>query len=1599
MIRSWYMFAVLLVLSACNGKDISDKRPLSALEIQCKPDKALLALETACQIDENCPCGSHCELGVCTVSCTRDSECELGGCDAFGRCTLNPGQIPEVDPAPAAIVKVWPEVVTLDEQRSAVLFLDAEGYESGPVRVAVNEPLEVTCDGVSYSSFCVVDNLLPDIAGPMSVDIRQKEGTEDASGAANVSVSWGAGSETRAVTVDPPPSIALGGADIACTNLESGIYEGTARLIAIGSNTSPSSARALPESLAEIHIPVRAQIYSAGAGVVQRVQIDDEYGAIFGQDGAIGDISDASALDLPATAYFHAANFPGTAFFPIIGQEDSIAKPIEIDLGVGFSTADFSCGPRYLAINLDVAFLGLTAEAPFLRWELQMGRSDEVAVRSSPPAIPAAWEPALPLDFEFAPPPAGTVFGGSAFIKGFEAQTFAACAPGGAAVADPRVHCACADGIGPQPTTLSYDNSAAPGRSGDLKCRTDGVLEEQRIFGLFTRNQIVDSDVDDCLADLRDGIAGTSLGPKTCVDAGRARFFLDGDLAVNRKEALAPPAGAQDSFHNQLVLRNLQEWLSVAAFVAHDAVEIDRRDRRIVDPNDPTFGITPASYTLLEALQTSVDATTLILHPLVAPGLEGMLAADVASPDYRPLGAPGLVIDDARTHDQSLGLPVSILRADTSQLLALRALAQSAIERRSSIASVTPLFDHAVRSILPAIALANVGYQHALSLGEPEWQPEWDNAEILLATALSDALASFDSAKRGDNEFGIAAGELPLARIGDEEGVFNKFSALSDFLLGAPGSQLAVAPAMVERAANKLVAAREAWIQLQERDLDQEFSSLSQERREIDIANEYGEQIVGLCGNPEFETTNILDDEGLASINSCFIKDACLPTFEEKRSKLTAGDLGYGMCIHGFMRNAAGAAADTSGDAEYDRLADLMPDNKPRLEILSVSPDDDNDLLIDVRWAGTDIGGTIAPAKQRNPIAAPFSVPFYWQKFEVAEEYKAADSACRVVWLKGEAARPYQPHCNAYSCWNEVRECEIAQDCAPGRECQARAGICDRFHGESHQKYWQTRSITETCFQGTIGQSALAVNAAKAEVAAAAERLSDKTVAFDIRVGVCDLIKQATDRKEARRSAHASRMRKLNAAKREAEETEDILDTITGVLSIDFVDALNPFKKASKLAKLGKGALLLGIGAMAGASAAASLSANEVEEQIANEQVSFQNDIDSITDELEVKRCYAEAQLELVGSQEAANELSQAVTLFNAAVAQHLDDRNLLSRLIEEGRETLEAERALKLPTLATDFWVDEKINDYETALRQAKRTVFLAVLASEYEFQMSTPEGDNALAANTTAELAQVVERLRGLTATGSIGGATPTDLVEVVSLRDHVLQVGNSKKADKGLYDLSEAERFRLLLSSEAYAVYNYEGTYLGQELPFNLLPSEKSGLANTQDIAILSGQDCAERVWSVNASLIGSNLHTSDTSKSRITLHKSDSFFSQWCGLTGPDGSDYQFASTTKRNLFFEPESFVQTDLPQTFVPTDPSATFTSARLQPRFNVSREQLESESYVDGDSQELAGRGLYGQYSIFIPAETIATQGRDGLNLSQVEDILLRFDYVSVAR
>jgi hypothetical protein len=76
---------------------------------------------------------------------------------------------------------------------------------------------------------------------------------------------------------------------------------------------------------------------------------------------------------------------------------------------------------------------------------------------------------------------------------------------------------------------------------------------------------------------------------------------------------------------------------------------------------------------------------------------------------------------------------------------------------------------------------------------------------------------------------------------------------------------------------------------------------------------------------------------------------------------------------------------------------------------------------------------------------------------------------------------------------------------------------------------------------------------------------------------------------------------------------------------------------------------------------------------------------------------------------------------------------------------------------------------------------------------------------------------------------------------------------------------------------------------------------------------------------------------------------------------------------------------------------ATAYTAAAMYPWFNVRRIDFYSADYTKGASEELAGRGLYGDYILLFPKQILDKAKKNPFPLENVEDVLLRVDYLSV--
>jgi hypothetical protein len=229
--------------------------------------------------------------------------------------------------------------------------------------------------------------------------------------------------------------------------------------------------------------------------------------------------------------------------------------------------------------------------------------------------------------------------------------------------------------------------------------------------------------------------------------------------------------------------------------------------------------------------------------------------------------------------------------------------------------------------------------------------------------------------------------------------------------------------------------------------------------------------------------------------------------------------------------------------------------------------------------------------------------------------------------------------------------------------------------------------------------------------------------------------------------------------------------------------------------------------------------------------------------------------------------------------------------------------------------------------------------------------------------ELLAAVRQLRGAQTSYEVCGRTPQSKFVLLSLTSDVLKfTGTSTE---------RALRLREYLRDRAHRITDPSGAVIGYGVRFALSPDTKAQLADR----------CGERVWSTTATVTTSQA--SPPRRTPIRLLKQNRFASQWCSCGGAGEGPLQSATIRPtRNLFLPTatQSFVESS---TSSPSDIDATV---------NGSFDQLNSDGYTEGAVTDFAGRALYGDY-VLLFRSTDTT-----LDLSTIDEVYLRFDYLSVA-
>jgi hypothetical protein len=1118
-------------------------------------------------------------------------------------------------------------------------------------------------------------------------------------------------------------------------------------------------------------------------------------------------------------------------------------------------------------------------------------------------------------------------------------------------------------------TTVSFaPASAGLTQMGDLKCADDPVratiaplftyldsgqgvsseiLTTRQMLGYcindleYLHGPVVSGEGSDasCLADL----SGVGVdGRMRCLDGPLFLATLDHALRAVERGGFPDQLAVTEIEHEvtRLAHRLLQQWLQVHAFVAREALQ----------QADLLFAGDMAE--LQDALALSLEGWDVLLQPGALGRVLHISPEVLNAPDYRGIEDPSATMSAEVT--PAVGVTVAMVDLLAAQLGAVERIIHRARFENGDLPDVVRDTYRYAAVVTPLAALL---HERAGEVEPPAWDELYARSVANLGEVQRAVTREWRSYEVGRNPLGIDDDDLPLYRglfNPDEAGV--RFSAISSYLIDDWADQA------LTDAEDARTDAETAWSGLLERQLQRAQSDDDKGRRIEEIKRQYGEKILTLCGNPMdlSDSAEVFAEDAWPGLNaaSCFMNpndSQCHWDEGVLTAKLNADDVAQHMCVVAGLKQRFGDKVKLSNDDLWDKISDMQGEL--------------NDLY--------DMGSGE-----------------FWQDaldpglFQYASDFVECigDSAGCELQQMFELDYPQQFDSDA--------------DIAAFQEARSACGAA--VPGGQMISEKMPALDKPDCYSGTLGELALAARAAAKDIEVAASALGDQTEAYETAVNQCVIVNRGMEQIEA----VSEQLGDLSGRLQTYMDGVGFIAEIGG-LAISVVDAIAGTYKPASGGGLERGRMGSG-GAAGSIYNYASGKIMEVGENMLG--ISDINDmhddfVAEWTEKIENALCFNEASMHLVAADTYAKRMERAQLDLSQAILELRNNQELLSRYIVEGRGRVADETARSNASLVNDIWNDLWVGDadsyrgkteaYRRAMRVAQRMVYLAVRAVEYEWQVSREDRATVLAATTPEELRAVLDELETDVGAGNLGGQSPENLHVVVSVRDHLLQLANREEWADGHHTCGSAEQLQLLFTSPRYAHYDAEGEYQGQLIPLPIAPLGVIGIGDAGGILLLTGADCAERVWSVNATLHGDALVEDEASFTRIELLQRNTFYSQWCEEPGVGEPQLQSSSVRpSRNLFKDPVWAGD------FGNQNPDESeYVRARLQAYHNVSRSDFEAEAYNQGSSEELAARGLFGEYALFFPAEYLHGDGEGGLFLNRLDDVLLRIDYVSAAK
>ncbi|MCC6624976.1 MAG: hypothetical protein IT385_27260 [Deltaproteobacteria bacterium] len=1054
-------------------------------------------------------------------------------------------------------------------------------------------------------------------------------------------------------------------------------------------------------------------------------------------------------------------------------------------------------------------------------------------------------------------------------------------------------------------------------------------------------------------------------------------------------------AGARHAF------RALQMWLEAHTFVAsagtqtNDVMETLLAADFASNPETPLPDGEAIDWDRL--LDTLESGWWLILHPQVfgflsSTTIDGYLVA----PDYRAewVQAWHPVFEDADKDPHTAGLAVTILDYAVAHLEAdLRFLESvsaelvgaaagsiegersAALARHGEILRYSWLAEALARDIVRRATVANGNTA-------PPWAPRWEDARVRLGAARDRALAAGSGLAHGQNPLGIEDADLPIYFV-DPQGANSRFFAISDYLLTG------WARPAVSAAQAALASAREAWLAKRHSEIRARLELEERERRLELIRARYGQVLVDGCGlQMPAEDALTAFEQNVYRIADCseIQSPQCRSRAEEAiaRSQPPASTCpGVSpvwsdphelymtrrqICV--MARDWAIVTADPSTKKSFMRNWQLLippytssgwfdPQVDPLIDImeLRVFPlaqtfsGDPGLVPTGVLTANASGGGA-------------FQVPTAWPRLDnlFTEQCGSVLFSITPETTVTFSNLGGQNHQEAVRTWYEAYQKSYRfrkQEhfgAAMDRKIQVLEAWCDDYlmsradalGGEPH---FYDPSALASCYRGELGSTAAEILTANDHVHVALTELRGLERRYETAVRTC-LSRSAAD------ETIVAANDRLAVALEELRQLGASASIVTGAVQgiIGGLASENPVSLLGTVFGLGL-----------------SSTRERMEKKAAALERNHALMVGLLQAKVGLESCLAEAS----NVRSAIDTQVAAITVALDNVVQALIRRsNLMTSMenaLSDGLAALRREEGRDTTNPGFHYWLDERVETFRREFDWARRLSYMALRALEYEAQSSLPIRHWILGARHPDELAIALREVEREQATRGIDGARPEAGTVVLSTVRDLLGLSDSFNAQLGYGRESARDRLRNKLADGASDVFDERGRYLGKAIDFEVRPEGPLQYR------------CAERLWSVTAAVEG-DLLGARTPTLPLYVLKRNHFASQWCGARG-GGEAMQTASVRPtRNLFRGADGSVTQEVVE---------TSTWASVDAWINVKRSELYRDEYRQGSSDELAGRGLYGAYTLILPADGFLDEVS---SLTGLEDILIRFDYVSVA-